>query len=618
MKKIIFVFAGILALFASSCDDMIEVESGRELETPEISTKTDSLFYVLGILEAMQEACEMYVIQNELRGDVADVTTNSNTNLQALANFTADTSNKYDSAYVYYKVINNCNYYIANRDTALYNGSSNVTLNEYAAVLSFRAWAYLQLCRTYGKVKFYDEPLTSLSQIESDQSPVIGLSSILLHLENDLLEFADCDVPYSGSTSSYGSGSTVYLDRCMIPINIVLGEMYLEAGRYSDAAQCYYNFLYKYGVLAQDWRSRFSNNTVTRPTDFSADNSDTWYNNCISSVSSNINNGDIITYIPFAENSLEGFTTSIPYYFGYNYYYAEAMGSSADDDSVYLDKVQIVPSDSYQTLADSATYYYYSSTALEAATAARSIAGAGDMRAQARIESRTRDNVETEYQTLYQQNRVILYRGTTVWLHLAEALNRMGYPDAAFAILKDGFTNTILKYSYIKDETKTLLTETLPFLSATGSANESLLTASGSSRNYGIHRHGCSDNYGLSYETSLYNYSDIVGERLAAIGEEWGIELADSASNTLQDTINAVEDLLCDEYAMEFAFEGTRFADLARLARNKNGNGSTTYTGSPSDKYGTNFGGRWIAAKLAFKNAGVNLEEEDNWYLPQE
>ena len=616
MKKIIFIFVGILALFASSCDDMISVESARELETPEIDSKTDSLFYVLGILEAMQEACEMYVIQNELRGDVADVTTSTNTNLQALANFSADTSNKYDSAYVYYKVINNCNYYIAYRDTALYNGSVNVTLTEYAAVLAFRAWAYLQLCRTYGKVKYYDEPLTSLSQIEDSEYPTIGLSSIILHLEDQLLEFSSTAMPYAGSTNTYGSGSTVYLDRCMIPINVVLGEMYLEAGQYEDAAQCYFNFLNTYGVLAQDWRSAFDNSSVTQPTDYTKDNTSTWFSDCCQTISSDINTGDIITYIPFAETSLEGFTTMIPYYFGYNYYYKQAMGSSADDDSVYLDAIQIVPSDSYQAIADSATYYYQGNdNSVE--DRMRSIEGAGDMRAKARIETHTRDNVGTEYQKLYQSINVILYRGTTVWLHLAEALNRMGYPDAAFAILKDGYTNTILNYSYLKDETKTLLTTTFPFLSESGSSSASLLTASGSSTNYGIHRHGCSDQYGLSYENSLYNYSDIVGERLAEIGAEWGLELTDSTTNTLQDTINAVEDLLCDEYAMEFAFEGTRFADIARLARHKNGNGSSTYTGTP-DKYGTNFGGEWFAAKLAFKNPVVDLTDEDNWYLPFE
>ena len=72
------------------------------------------------------------------------------------------------------------------------------------------------------------------------------------------------------------------------------------------------------------------------------------------------------------------------------------------------------------------------------------------------------------------------------------------------------------------------------------------------------------------------------------------------------DRMNAVEDLLCDEYAMEFAFEGTRFSDLQRLARHKNESGI----------YGGNFGSRWFANKLAGNNPQVNLTDPANWYLP--
>ena len=79
-----------------------------------------------------------------------------------------------------------------------------------------------------------------------------------------------------------------------------------------------------------------------------------------------------------------------------------------------------------------------------------------------------------------------------------------------------------------------------------------------------------------------------------------------TVGNTPQDTINAVEDLLCDEYALEFAFEGSRFFDLCRLARHKNAE-------SPAS-YGAKFGSKWLASKLAFKASG--LEDESKWYLP--
>ena len=74
------------------------------------------------------------------------------------------------------------------------------------------------------------------------------------------------------------------------------------------------------------------------------------------------------------------------------------------------------------------------------------------------------------------------------------------------------------------------------------------------------------------------------------------------------DVVNAIEDLLCDEYAMELAFEGSRFTDLTRMARHKNESGL----------YGANFGGKWFDKKLKNNNPSIakDLTVEQNWYLP--
>ena len=55
---------------------------------------------------------------------------------------------------------------------------------------------------------------------------------------------------------------------------------------------------------------------------------------------------------------------------------------------------------------------------------------------------------------------------------------------------------------------------------------------------------------------------------------------------TKADTINAVEDLICDEMALELAFEGNRFGDLTRIARHKN----------RAALYGGNYGSEWLAS----------------------
>jgi hypothetical protein len=65
-------------------------------------------------------------------------------------------------------------------------------------------------------------------------------------------------------------------------------------------------------------------------------------------------------------------------------------------------------------------------------------------------------------------------------------------------------------------------------------------------------------------------------------------------------------DLLCDEYAKEFAFEGRRFYDLQRIARHFNEMGI----------WGGNFGSRWFVEKLSGNRPQKDLHDPRNWYLP--
>ena len=180
MKKIAIIFCALCAIYgSSSCSDMLENDSQRQVFDANLSEKTDSIFYALGILKGLQQLADQYVFLGEMRGDLVEVTPYTDNNLRQLANFTATATNKYDSAYVYYRVINNCNYYIAHRDTTLRTGADYVVMNEYVAVKAIRAWAYMQLARVYGKVPFYTEPLTQISQIDNGNYPELDMAGIV-------------------------------------------------------------------------------------------------------------------------------------------------------------------------------------------------------------------------------------------------------------------------------------------------------------------------------------------------------------------------------------------------------------------------------------------------------
>ena len=236
ITKAKYIICGIcVACGLMSCSDMLESDSSRQLFDPALDQKTDSVFYAYGIMQAMQQLADQYYYQNEMRGDLVRPTDKASTHLRSLASFTADATNKYDSVYLYYKVINNCNYYLAHRDTTLATGARNVVCNEYAAVASFRAWTYLQLSRQYGRVPYITEPVTTIGQINANTS--MTDYTAILEGEAQMLEtlkarYSDeqLSVPTFNQTSrlvgalNWGNEEKYINPRkCFIPLNVVLG-----------------------------------------------------------------------------------------------------------------------------------------------------------------------------------------------------------------------------------------------------------------------------------------------------------------------------------------------------------------------------------------------------------
>lgn len=585
LGAVLFVFHIILS---TSCENLLETDSTRDLFDKELTQKTDSLFMAYGIMQSMQELADQYVLTGEMRGDLTATTFYTDDNLRQLADFSATTANKYDSAYVYYAVINNCNYYIAHRDTTLLTGSTNVSINEYAAVKAFRAWAYLQLARHYGEVPFFTKPLTKISDINGNAFPVLNLKQMVAELAPDLEQYIGLPVPNYGTIScgntNFGQSKSAESRLCFIPVDVILGELYLETGQYDRAARCYTAYLIHNGIQTGNRWAPVSTSWSGEelPTDFyrvSRGSGNQWEATFGHNATS-----DIISYIPMSVNRLRGTITRVPQLFGYRYY-----STSSSADSLYSSEIQIVPSSSYTMLADSSDYYY----ATDALGTTIKSARLGDMRRSATL-AVLANSEELPIMTKYNYANIILYRYTTVYLHLAEALNRLGHPDLAFAILKDGIDRQLLTASYVSDDSKTLLQTSYPFLSAENISLFDPVAGSLTAKSaYGIHKHGCGYTNGAF---TPYQYDVVIGKKLAELHPE-------ATAFSGNDSIDAMEDLLCDEYAMEFAFEGNRFADICRLARHKNDAAASS-------------GSKWLADKLAYKSPKKDLTDERNWYLP--
>nr|QIM09967.1 hypothetical protein Prevot485_0660 [uncultured Prevotella sp.] len=644
MKKIFLsIIASACILGFTSCSDMLETESSRQAYDPALDEKTDSVFFAYGVMQAMQQLADQYFFQNEMRGELVQPTSKASVHLQQLANFTAGTDCKYDSVYLYYKVINNCNYYLANRDTTLTTSKKNVVINEYVAIASFRAWAYLQLTHQYGNVPYVTEPVLSISQINSvtemtDYKEI--LRSQAEYLQNLKNRFTEEQIATPVYRTDFSIGSTqwkankrIYPDRLFIPLNVILGDIYLEMGEYPKAAKAYFDYLRYTGIngyignFYAERRNPKDDYGITFPAEYLSNERQN--NALFPSLSDDDADGmrwnfvfgnktEQITYIPMATNYTNGKVTELPLAFGYDYYSSQANNVAKYRHSYgnnrycpETEEMQVVPSDIYMDMANHAPYYYVYTSALSAQTVV-SQANIGDARANDVVRSND-ENSNCVFVQKPSTGEVYLYRNTTVYLRLAEALNRMGYPELAFAVLKTGIHTGIRSYLtsrydptsgenpdnyYIPDEAYQLLVDEIPFFSE---ANEPIFTNTTLPNSYiaGVHMRGAG---AVDFRNSTYRYRPVVEERIEKIRNDFNLGLS-GQPYTKEEYINAMEDLLCDEYAMEFAFEGTRFSDLLRIARHKN-------MASP---YTAAFGDTWLSKKLESKAPGITTQ---NCYLP--
>ena len=600
----IFIFSLFNILIFTGCEDFFETDSDRQIFDPGHGEKTDSMFYTLGIMRGLQQVADQYVLVGEMRGDLTATNIYTETALRQLADFSADAENTFNQASLYYNVINNCNYYIAHRDTMLLTGSRKVAIPEYVEALAVRAWTYMQLAKIYGEVPFYTDPIVSIDDANRTL-PTKDLQGICDALAPELMKYSGTVVPNYGAIdagvlngSSGSEAKTIQSSKIMLPVDAVLGDLFLETHDYEKAAQYYFNYIKTNKLVATQAYinpSTFSQLLYEKlPNDFEITIGDedffSW-----SSIFNISSPQDIVTYIPLAPNKLRGVTTDLPGYFGYDFYSTTSGTSSTDR---YLVERQIDASSSYINLNKKQDWYYVPTSSAGSGTTVVKTADLGDLRRFVTMKQVTKEDSTFSVMTKFISANIPIYRTATIYLRLAEAMNRMGQPEAAFAILKDGI-NSSSSYDYFhpvdsapdsRMSTLEFLMTKVPFLSK---ENSDIFDG-----NWGIHSRGTNHTMGAFSPYQLDTLVTLKFDELKTLGI--------TPTGTLNDTINAVEDLICDELALELAFEGNRFGDLTRLARHKN----------KDALYGSNFGSQWLARKLRYKNPSKDLTDERNWYLP--
>ena len=481
----------VFGMFSTSCQDMLSPSSERHAYT----VAEDTLYSYWGILKSLQNIAERYVILNECRGDLVDASGYVSDTIAAIVNFDTESEKLKDgaSAYLrisdYYHIINSCNAYIAMCDTMRTTGTNQkYMLKEYSQVQSIRAWVYMQLLYTYGenKLPFYTEPMLTTDDINNfvadENHPKLSARLLADVLGPKLEEMEPIEVnlglpqfeglPNYNNYGDQSSGSSHFVchsTKCMFPVSIVLGDLYLLSARsrdeYVKAATHYYNYINtrNCGPLGVD--KCFSRGLLNDRLDYPV------YNNYYTSTNTNSSaynetsavsqTSEAITCIPSNKGKLEGkVLTDISRLFGF-----EAQLRTSNDESasasVSLSREyerELIPSKGYEALCDAQDYEIYVGTTTSNVFNYESLEvlpGVGDAR---RAWIYNKDGAQWNFQVgddlltgkmVSKQNPggqftttyPVIYRKSTVWLRYAEALNRAGFPSYAFAILKTGLCN---------------------------------------------------------------------------------------------------------------------------------------------------------------------------------
>ena len=613
IKNTRILFLILCVIGTSSCSDMFETESKSVVFDHTLSTANDSLYSALGILGQMQKLSERYVLMGELRGDLMSATEDAVEAIQEVANFNVSPSNTYCDVTDYYSVINNCNYAITYMDTSLVNFDTKEMLPEFAAIKTMRAWTYWQLALLRGDVQWMTEPITDLGQSNAEY-PVKTIDELAEMLIEDL-------VPYIGIRElDYGFIGDYSSQKYFIPLDLLLGDLYLYLNRYDEAAQAYYRYIYNHNVTVT-W------NYVTRFTSEGRFSSSTF----ISSYS-----GEMLCGLPSHEDPTGYHPELIRLAFNFK--------PSVVPAASFVDSMALKPS--FYRLNDG-------QQGLEAVCV-------GDQRGQGLTngggstpvsygvyaegydtktliakymncaKSHSGSDPQNEYVNgLTYTNIVPLYRNSMVYLRLAEALNRSGRPSLALAVMRYGLRRDVVSGTNMKVNEWELNASYTNFTEDRFNDNRGTM---GRGRGFAVDANAEEVNRWIGIpdftrETVTVQDKDDDGnplfEEVQATDDDGNLLWEDEAQTipvmeqkpvmitvgvhteeSMNDSILFVEDLLVDEMAAETAFEGNRFFDLLRVARHRN-----VFPAYMAERVSRRFGKEGQASKKA------ELLNPDKWFL---
>jgi starch-binding outer membrane protein, SusD/RagB family len=596
-----FAFAVIITGGFVSCSDMLEVSDRDVLGANEVYRNIDDANAAIrGVYGLLVDLAPQYVVLNELRADLLDVTANASPDLvQLAAHQQLTVESEWANPRKFFELINNCNDVIANLQL-MYNNKA-ISREEfqprYSDMVAVRSWTYLQLGLHFadpdrGGVPYITSPIRNVDDLNAAKlaqlphySLEVLVDTLLKTMEAIPYKKRYTDVDLLRPIDAYNT-RVMYIDK-----EYFLGELHLWNGNYRQAAE-YFKTVLERGVSGNDIFDLYK-----LPFDASA---------TLEYSTSRYNSG----YTRFYQNDRLSARNMWPYMFNdiqtSNFFNEWFWVQFYDGQSKLNPFVNIFAKDGGQYLLKP------SQLAIDNWNKQVQRNGfEGDFRGNFfnyyglpgsyQLEDGEPVALKHIYNHTYSalnktQGRWFLWRAGGLHLRYCEAANRDGQFKVAYALLNSGISSTFVsKYPQATNNytDSTYRQQTgLPFpydfdARSTGVNDVPPNLRQPWLRNAGVRGRAYLPNLPIDYDFKAENDADYLVKSV--------------------EVMNQLEQAIFDECALELAFEGQRWADLVRLSLRK---------GKESGDYS------FLANQMAKKaeksgvSIGKDLSVKENWFLP--